>query len=502
LLASVVFEISAVIVLTLSVAWVGANAYSGEPMPWIIFVMLMAAFVLLRALSSVAAGAFGARIGVLYRRRALVAAISASPDRVREIGPGAAMAKALDVETVGDFLARASVGWILGLVEVGAATVVIVWVGLSSTMIFVLCLAAAALGALAAAMVRARRRWRVSRLGSTTSTMEGLLGLETTQVLEQSYVGEAAIDTGLRAYRRLATQVDVVTSLLALLPSMTLAALVLLLFSNGQTDAVDVAAGIGVALLAVSGFDRLSAVIVDTAATMDAAEGLRELDLFRSRSRSAAPVVARSGDALDQDESGGSMPHDTVLLRASRVEAAFAPGQGLIRPVDLVVREGDRLLISAPSGFGKTTLGEVLAGEREPTAGSVWSRADTVIVRVLQADDDHMFGNSLLFNIAAGVEWPAGEQLQARVRSLLTELELGGLLDTMPAGLAQPVGEGGWRLSSGERTRVSVVAALLREPDVLILDESIATLDGETREKVLDVCVRHSRATVLLAHWD
>ncbi|WEK61645.1 MAG: ABC transporter ATP-binding protein [Candidatus Microbacterium colombiense] len=498
LVVSIVLEMCAIAVLAVTVGWVGSNLYDGKAVDWRIFALLMAAFVLLRASSGTAAGTFGARVGTLYRRRALVSSVTASPDRVKSIGPGSALSKALDVEVVGDFLARASVGWILGSLEVGAAGVLILVSGLPVLMVGTVGVAVALLMVLGAALVRARRDWRSSRLSITAQSMEGLLGLETTQILDRSYASATQIDAELKEYRRLAGRVDAVAVIASVLPTAALVAVVLILFLGGSDPGAPgtIAAGIGIALLATSGIERLAAVIVDTAATMDAAHGLRELESFTVTSSEVSQIAALAG-AVHQH----SWDEDT-LLEACHVTATFALGQGLTRPVDIVIRDGDRLLISAPSGFGKTTLGEVLSGEREPTGGVVRRRDGVVITRVLQADDDHMFGNSLLFNVASGVEWPPSDSLQTRARALMIELGLGSLLDTMPAGFAQPVGEGGWRLSTGERTRVSIAAALLREPDVLILDESIATLDGETREKILAACVRHSRATLLFAHWD
>lgn len=475
-------------------------------MNWLAFALLMGSFVVLRAIAAIAAGNFGAWLGTRYRRRALVAAISASPDRVRSMGPGAALTKAMDVESVGDFFARASTGWILGFVEIGVALIIAQIVGLPILVAVSLALALAILIALAAVLVRARGRWRQARLEVTTQTVEGLLSLETTQVFDRTYLDPAAADSRLAEYRRSSARMDVVAISLTVLPGLTLVATLLPVILDGEGPSAGwVATGIGVALLAASGLERLTSVAVDAVATMDAAQGLRDLGTFRAALPTPALAMTPTsvaGEANPEAPRPIGLRGDSVLLDASRVTSTFSPGQGLTQPVDLVVREGDRLLISAPSGFGKTTLGEVLAGEREPTTGDVWRGDGIVVARVLQADDDHMFGNSLLFNVACGVEWPPSPAVQSRVQELLSELGLGGLVSAMPAGLAQPIGEGGWRLSTGERTRVSLASALLRKPDVLILDESVAALDGEARERVLAACVRHSKATVLFAHWD
>ena len=106
----------------------------------------------------------------------------------------------------------------------------------------------------------------------------------------------------------------------------------------------------------------------------------------------------------------------------------------------------------------------------------------------------------LAFNLLMGTEWPAGENEFARAESVLRELGLGPTLDRMPSGLLQTVGETGWQLSHGERSRVYLARALLQQPDVLILDESFAQLDSENMHLALDaVAARHS-AVLLIAH--
>ena len=63
---------------------------------------------------------------------------------------------------------------------------------------------------------------------------------------------------------------------------------------------------------------------------------------------------------------------------------------------------------------------------------------------------------------------------------ICAELGLGELLERLPAGFQQMVGESGWRLSHGERSRLYIARALLQHADLIILDESFAALDPET----------------------
>jgi ATP-binding cassette subfamily B protein len=70
----------------------------------------------------------------------------------------------------------------------------------------------------------------------------------------------------------------------------------------------------------------------------------------------------------------------------------------------------------------------------------------------------------------------------------------------MPAGLQQRVGETGWRLSHGERSRIFLARALLQDAPLTIMDESFAALDPETLDLCLKVTLRRARALVVIAH--
>ncbi len=69
-----------------------------------------------------------------------------------------------------------------------------------------------------------------------------------------------------------------------------------------------------------------------------------------------------------------------------------------------------------------------------------------------------------------------------------------------PAGLMQMIGDTGWQLSHGERSRLFMARALLQEPDLLIVDEGLGALDSETQAQCLDVLLEEARALILISH--
>ncbi len=84
--------------------------------------------------------------------------------------------------------------------------------------------------------------------------------------------------------------------------------------------------------------------------------------------------------------------------------------------------------------------------------------------------------------------------------TICRELGLGALLDAMPSGLMQMVGEGGWQLSHGEKSRVYIARALLQNAELVILDESFAALDPENAKLALETTIQRARTLLVIAH--
>jgi ATP-binding cassette, subfamily B, bacterial len=99
-----------------------------------------------------------------------------------------------------------------------------------------------------------------------------------------------------------------------------------------------------------------------------------------------------------------------------------------------------------------------------------------------------------------GRNWPPMPGDLEECEALCDELGLGPLLERMPSRLHQPVGETGWQLSHGERSRVYLARALLQRADLVVLDESFGALDPETLERCMAAVLRRARSLVVIAH--
>ncbi|MBX3230467.1 MAG: ABC transporter ATP-binding protein [Labilithrix sp.] len=221
-------------------------------------------------------------------------------------------------------------------------------------------------------------------------------------------------------------------------------------------------------------------------------------------------VVPRNPDVTQLPE--GELDDGDVIVQASGLRYSYgADRPPVLNGLNLEIRSGDRLLVTGPSGGGKSTLASVLTGFRKPTAGlvmlrgidqpsvrpSVWRRH---IVSSPQFHENHIFQNTLAFNLLMGRAWPASAIELQSAEEVCRALELGPLLDRMPAGIHQVVGDTGWRLSHGERSRIFIARAVMQDADLLILDESFGTLDPETLTTAMAAVKRFGRTLMVISH--
>jgi ATP-binding cassette, subfamily B, bacterial len=182
-----------------------------------------------------------------------------------------------------------------------------------------------------------------------------------------------------------------------------------------------------------------------------------------------------------------------------------------LRECSLRIAPGDRILVEGPSGGGKSTLVSLVTGVRKPASGLVtlggldystlgaraWRRK---VAAAPQFHENHIFSNTLAFNLLLGRRWPPQPEDMEEAEAVCRELGLGQLLDRMPAGLLQMVGETGWQLSYGERSRIFIARALLQRSPLIVLDESFGSLDPETLQQAMH-CVRDRAPTLMvIAH--
>lgn len=201
----------------------------------------------------------------------------------------------------------------------------------------------------------------------------------------------------------------------------------------------------------------------------------------------------------------------SLLLARDLVFRYRSQGRPVLQEITLQIDPGDRILLEGPSGGGKSTLAAVLTGLRTPESGSLllwgfdrqllgaeeWRKR---VVMAPQFQENYVFSDTFAFNLLMGRRWPPESEDLEEAEEVCRELGLGELLDRMPSGFQQMLGESGWQLSHGERSRLFIARALLQRADVIILDESFGALDPENLHRALRCVLDRSPTVMVIAH--
>lgn len=177
--------------------------------------------------------------------------------------------------------------------------------------------------------------------------------------------------------------------------------------------------------------------------------------------------------------------------------------------VSFEVRRGETVAFVGPSGAGKTTLVKLLVGLYRPGAGSILyngvpsDRVDLDRFRErigFVTQDAQLFSGTIRENLL----FVHPEATDAQCLDVLRRSAANSLLTRADKGLDTVIGEGGMKISGGEKQRLSIARALLRDPQLLVFDEATSSLDSLTEEEISrtmrDVAESADVITVLIAH--
>jgi len=211
----------------------------------------------------------------------------------------------------------------------------------------------------------------------------------------------------------------------------------------------------------------------------------------------------------EERHEGRDLAIDT-LRRAVEIDSVvFAYGdRPALDGVTLTIRAGETLALVGPSGAGKTTLARLLLGHYEPAAGDI--RFDGVSIRRLRYDSLRRLvtlveQRPVLFDesLAANVRLARPDATEEELERALGDAQLAEFVAALPDGGRTRVGEGGEKLSEGQRQRVALARAFLRRTPVVVLDEVTAPLDAANEAAILAAIRRlreEGRTVVLIAH--
>lgn len=180
-----------------------------------------------------------------------------------------------------------------------------------------------------------------------------------------------------------------------------------------------------------------------------------------------------------------------------------------IDQISFEAKKGETIAFVGPSGAGKSTLVKLLVGLYEPQEGEILmngvntAQIDMSALRnqiSFVTQDTQLFSGTIKENLA----FVAPAATVDDMLLALTKASCANILDKGGNGLATVIGEGGLKLSGGEKQRLSIARALLRHPHLLIFDEATSSLDSLTEESITDtirdLSKEREQITIMIAH--
>ena len=240
---------------------------------------------------------------------------------------------------------------------------------------------------------------------------------------------------------------------------------------------------------------------------------IKELSNVNNRVQEATAAGKRGFEILDTHPNITDAPNaERLTAFTSAVEfkdVSFVYDQGdiVLADINLTIRKGEVVAIVGPSGSGKSTLVDLVSRFYDPSGGSI--AIDGVDLRQVQlqslrnligivTQETVLFNDTVRNNIAYGLEDCPLERIVEAARAANAH----HFISEMPRGYDSVIGERGVKISGGERQRLALARAILKNPPILILDEATSALDTES-ELLVQEAIEHlmsGRTSIVIAH--
>ena len=199
-----------------------------------------------------------------------------------------------------------------------------------------------------------------------------------------------------------------------------------------------------------------------------------------------------------------------ALLEFKDVSFSYAEDKHVLHNVNFVLEPGKTYALVGPTGGGKTTTASLMARLYDPTKGSVslggqdiksYSPQERTAKIGVILQDPFLFSGTVRDNILYGndaLQHLTPEELEKRLK----DAKLGELMQKFSEGLESEVSQGGDAMSLGQKQLIAFIRAVLRQPDLLILDEATANVDTVTEQLLEDILKNLPEKTtkVIIAH--
>jgi ATP-binding cassette subfamily B protein len=471
--------------------------------------LVLATLIALRLLGGWLGGTLALRGALLLKRRLLAGALQMPPETIRGQGVGQSLGRVIEAEAL-EFLAfNGAITVPVACLELLLAAVVLHsgaggW--LHVALLAACCGIAFGFGR---RLFRCLHDWTGIRLDLAHDLVEQMVGHRTRLAQQAPESRHDDEDHRLARYLPASKAFDAAAAAInGLLPRgwllLGIAGFVPAIVA-GSADALHLAIGLGGVLL---GYRAMAEIAANLPGFAQAVVAWRRIaPIFHAAGPGKVPPAFHA----PARHLSGAKPSSAILEARDLVFRYRPQGTSALAGCGLKLHRGDRVLLKGSSGSGKSTLAALLCGLRQPDSGllllhgldsatwgvQAWRRT---VAAAPQFHENYVFSAPFAFNVLMGRRWPPSAEDLLEAETVCRELGLGDLLERMPGGMLQMVGETGWRLSHGERSRVFLARALLQDAHVLVLDESFGALDPETLGQCLTYVMKRAPALLVIAH--
>ena len=202
-----------------------------------------------------------------------------------------------------------------------------------------------------------------------------------------------------------------------------------------------------------------------------------------------------------------SLSNEQTNIHFKNVAFAYNSDRTILNDISFTIPEGHKVAIVGPSGAGKSTLTRLLFRFYDVSKGNITignvdlKEASLHELRSkigVVPQDTVLFNDTLRYNIEYGNLGATEQEIQTAIEMA----NLDKLIEQLPQGLETVVGERGLKLSGGEKQRVAIARTILKNPDILILDEATSSLDSKTEKDIQAALneITKNRTTLVIAH--